>query len=260
MGALAGVLVALVPGVLFSGTAAAAPPSYYYVALGDSYSAGVGTGDYDAGSGACKRSPVAHPALWAASRSTDSFEFAACSGATTADVLSSQIAVLDPWTDLVSISVGGNDAGFSRVVGACVLGTDSDCTAAVNGAKTFIQTELPAKLDATYQAIKDKAPAARGFVPGYPHLFEVNSCDGGLSLGKRTALNEAADLIDQVTAGRAAAAGFTFVDVRDEFAGHGVCGSDPWINALVSPQDDSFHPNATGQKSGYFPALALAMY
>src|SRR5262245_61624710 len=65
-----------------------------YVALGDSYSSGLGTGNYDPASGACKRSPNAYPAMWASSHSTASFTFAACSGATTTDVLNGQLGGL----------------------------------------------------------------------------------------------------------------------------------------------------------------------
>lgn len=54
-----------------------------YVALGDSYSSGVGAGSYDSSSGSCKRSTKAYPALWAAAHSPSSFSFTACSGART---------------------------------------------------------------------------------------------------------------------------------------------------------------------------------
>ena len=52
-----------------------------YVALGDSYSSGVGAGNYYSSSGSCDRSPNAYPALWAAANSVTTFTFAACSGA-----------------------------------------------------------------------------------------------------------------------------------------------------------------------------------
>jgi len=36
-----------------------------------------------------------------------------------------------------------------------------------------------------------------------------------------------------------------------DFAGHGLCGADPWINGLIlngtTPSPYSFHPTATGQ-------------
>ena len=58
-----------------------------YVALGDSYSSGVGAGSYDSSSGDCKRSTKAYPYLWAAAHAPSSFAFTACSGARTGDVL-----------------------------------------------------------------------------------------------------------------------------------------------------------------------------
>lgn len=62
-----------------------------YVALGDSYSSGVGAGGYIASSGNCKRSTKAYPYLWAAAHSPSTFHFTACSGARTGDVLASQL-------------------------------------------------------------------------------------------------------------------------------------------------------------------------
>ena len=49
----------------------------YYVALGDSYSSGTGTGTYYSDSGSCKRSQYAYPALWAAANAPASFRFVA---------------------------------------------------------------------------------------------------------------------------------------------------------------------------------------
>src|SRR5690606_34275109 len=61
-----------------------------YVALGDSYASGLGTREYiDDGSG-CSRSDHAYPSLLADEIGAD-LTFAACSGATTADLVSSQL-------------------------------------------------------------------------------------------------------------------------------------------------------------------------
>lgn len=49
--------------------AASAQADFGYVALGDSYSSGVGSGNYDSASGNCKRTSRAYPALWAAAHS-----------------------------------------------------------------------------------------------------------------------------------------------------------------------------------------------
>src|SRR6187551_2110890 len=92
-----------------------APVASEYVALGDSYAAGVGSG----GSGECGRSASAHPSLWNDAHSPAEFRFAACSGATTQDVLESQVASLSSVTTLVTLTVGGNDIGFTDVMTTC---------------------------------------------------------------------------------------------------------------------------------------------
>ena len=46
-----------------------------YVALGDSYSSGTGTGDYFDGSGDCLRGPKAYPQLWANTHDVADFAF-----------------------------------------------------------------------------------------------------------------------------------------------------------------------------------------
>ena len=50
--------------------------------------------------------------------------------------------------------------------------------------------------------------------------------------------------------------GFAFVDVRDEFAGHGVCSPDPWINGPRVPTFiGPYHPTQQGYRDGYLAAL-----
>src|ERR1700761_1093283 len=77
-----------------------------YAALGDSYAAGVGTGDYISSSGSCDRSLESYAALWEAAHSVSNFDFAACSGAKTTDVLSSQLGGLSASTNLITMNIG----------------------------------------------------------------------------------------------------------------------------------------------------------
>jgi lysophospholipase L1-like esterase len=235
------------------------PAATGYVALGDSYSAGVGAGSYDSDSGSCKRSTKAYPALWAAANSPSSFQSTACSGARTGDVLSGQLAPLDGSTGLVSISIGGNDAGFADTMTTCALNSESACLARVAQAVDYIRTTLPGQLDGVYSAIGQKAPAARVVVLGYPHFYKIGgSCSAGLSEKSRTAINGAADEINSVTAKRAADHGFAFADVNPTFAGHELCSGDPWLHSVTLPVDESYHPTAAGQSGGYLPAFASA--
>ncbi|MFI6581191.1 SGNH/GDSL hydrolase family protein [Embleya sp. NPDC050493] len=234
---------------------APAAPVARYAALGDSYSSGVGAGDYLADGGDCKRSANAYPALWQREHAAAEFAFVACSSATTADVRARQLSAVTADTTLVTISAGGNDIGFADTLETCVLGSDRACSDAVATSTAYVRDRLPADLDATYAQIRRRAPNARLVVLGYPRLFETGSCLLGLSVAKRRALDDAADTLAEVTARRAAAGGAEFADVRARFAGHGVCAADEWLHGLTLPVDESYHPTATGQARGYLPSL-----
>ncbi len=119
--------------------AAAAPASaastVHYVALGDSYSSGVGAGSYISSSGSCDRSPNAYSALWATAHAPASYTSVACSGATTTTVINTQLSALSASTTLVSITIGGNDVGFANIMETCALDGTSACVAAVQSAE-----------------------------------------------------------------------------------------------------------------------------
>jgi len=237
------------------------PPPVRYVALGDSYAAGTGAADDTAAQGGCARSADAYPEQWAAHHAHASFVSEACDGATTAGVLSGQVQALSARTTLVSLTVGGNDAGFSHVMDACVLQFwDSACQSAVSAADAFIARTLPGRLDATLQAIRARAPAAKVVVVGYPDLYDLSQSPGclGLSTAKRAALDQGADALDRAMSAAAARNGAVYADVRDEFAGHEICDSSKWLYAVTFPLGDSYHPTTAGQELGYLPAFTAA--
>jgi lysophospholipase L1-like esterase len=245
---------AVVTAFVLTGPAQAAGPAY--VALGDSYSAGNGAGNYISSSGDCHRSNSAYPALWASAHSPSSFTFAACSGAVTSDVTGSQLGGLNSSTGLVTLTIGGNDAGFSDVITTCVTGSDSTCVNRVNTAENFVRSSLTGRLDTVYNAIHAKAPNAHVVVLGYPDLYTLNVFCIGLSATKHQKIDEAADVLDTTIASAAAAHGFTFGDVRSTFKGHELCSGDDYLHSLViSPSFESYHPTATGHSAGYLPVL-----
>ncbi|MEU6482127.1 SGNH/GDSL hydrolase family protein [Streptomyces sp. NPDC047017] len=253
----------LTAGLVLTGTAAAqASPSAAsggYVALGDSYSSGVGSGSYISSSGDCDRSTKAYPYLWNAAHTPSSFAFTACSGARTDDVLANQLGPLDSATSLVSITIGGNDAGFSDVMTTCVLQSDSTCLSRIDTARAYVSSTLPGKLDNLYSVIRGKAPSARVVVIGYPRFYLLGQTCLGLSDTKRSAINAAADLLDTTIAKAAANHGFGFGDVRTTFSGHEICSGNSWLHS-VNWLDigESYHPTAAGQSGGYLPVLTNA--
>ena len=243
-------------GVLI-GMPSASAATVNYVALGDSYSSGVGAGGE---TGSCSQSQNAYPVLWANSHAHNSFTFAACSGAKTTDVSANQLGGLNSGTTLVSITIGGNDLGFSSIMVDCNLYSDSTCVNEINAAENTARTQLPGWLDTLYSQIRTRAPNAKVVVLSYPRFYDLGAwwCPG-LSSTKRTKINEGADVLDTVTKGEVAKyANFAFADVRSRFAnGHEICdyGSE-WLHSIDwSNIGDSYHPNSSGHSGGYLPAL-----
>ncbi|MGH1550559.1 SGNH/GDSL hydrolase family protein [Leifsonia poae] len=223
------------------------------VFLGDSYASGNAAGAYDTASGDCHRSANAYPVVWKAAYPGVRGQSFACSGATTANVLSAAApeatvaAALGSATQ-VTITVGGNDIGFPQAVTQCLLGSDAECDDYLRTTTTTLVAALPAKLDALYARINALAPNASVEVVGYPRLFDASATSCSLwSVAKRQAMNAMSDRLSDAVAARAAAAGFVYRDVRGDFTGHGICSSAPWIvDAGTGATWEWLHPNAAG--------------
>ncbi|MEH1163947.1 SGNH/GDSL hydrolase family protein [Micromonospora sp. CPCC 205539] len=237
-----------------------AAPSDHYVALGDSYSSGVGAGSYTAESGACQRSTNAYSALYATNVRPASYRSVACSGATTTSVINTQLSALSASTTLVSVSVGGNDVGFANIMTTCVLKGTTECVAAVQGAEDKARASLATLLRGVYNGIRTRAPSARVVVVGYPVFYQLGTTCVGLSATSRAKINEAINLVDDIIRTAAGAAGFTFADVRSQFVGHQLCSSGAkWLHALnIASLSVSYHPTAAGQSGGYYPVFRSA--
>ncbi|MFM6851981.1 MAG: SGNH/GDSL hydrolase family protein, partial [Terrabacter sp.] len=224
-----------------------------YVALGDSYSSGTGTRSYLGDGTSCQRSVYAYPSLIAATKGL-ALNFRACSGAKVADVTRTQLSALGIGTTYVSISVGGNDAGFSDVLTECAQpGWLSNCNGAIDTAQGIITNTLPGRLSTLYASIRSRAPHAKVVVVGYPRIFNGEDCNAftWFSPTEESRLNATADLLNSRTSSAAAARGFTFVNPTSTFVGHAVCDSPEWLNGLSSPVSESYHPNVAGHRDGY---------
>jgi len=247
--------VCLVVAVLAGGSAAASAADRY-VALGDSYSSGTGTRTYFDSN--CQRSVYSYPYLLSQRRANTTLVFAACAGAQTADVLNTQVSSLTSGTRFVTITIGGNDAGFSSVITECAKPSwASDCAGKVNTAQTFIRNTLPGRLHNVYNQIKTRSPTATVIVLSYPRLFNGEDCNAGtwFSPDDETRLNATADLLRDVTKTEALKfTGFVFKDAIPPFIGHAVCG-DEWLNGLSNPVGESYHPNTKGHELGYLPLV-----
>ncbi|MEV5754745.1 SGNH/GDSL hydrolase family protein [Actinoallomurus sp. NPDC052308] len=252
-----------------------------YVALGDSYSSGEGTWDLTAdrgyaGGGAqdCHRSQGSYFATV-----LRGFRFAlggtlwACSGARIDDVLHggrygepAQIDRLRPDTSLVTLTIGGNDIGFSEIVTRCVvrLPWSSACRDQDAGIRARMAA-VPAGLASVFDQIGRRAPNARIVVLGYPRPFPVRpgrSVDN-IGVADQVYLNGVVRALDDVIAdaarradGELAAAGrpgtVEFADGYAAFDGHELGTAQPYLNPLkidfgaLAAEPRSFHPNQLG--------------
>jgi lysophospholipase L1-like esterase len=244
-----------------------------YVALGDSYSAGEGIqADLTPGD-RCHRTSLAYfHAVAGTFRFHGGSAFWACSGATTDDVLSGghgqppQISRVTAGTSLVTLSIGGNDVGFSHVLAGCIirLPWSKDCREQ--------GPEIDAKMQSLRVALRDvlskiiaTAPFARVLVVGYPRIFAERSGAGfgNLGVGDQQWLNvrakelddlirEVAQAADQNIVSAHGAGSVEYVDALYAFAGHEIGAEDPFVNGLdidlaaLSVEARSFHPNAGG--------------
>lgn len=242
--------------VALAGPGAAAGASY--VALGDSYSSGTGTRTYLNDGTSCQRSVYAYPSLIASAKGY-SLTFRACSGAKVADVTSTQLPALSSTTAYVTISVGGNDAGFADVLTECAKpGWMSNCNGRIDTAQAHIKNTLPGALSSLYAAIRTKAPNARVTVVGYPRIFNGEDCNAltWFSPQEESRLNATADLLNSTTSSLAAAKGYAFANPTTRFLGHAVCDSPEWINGLSNPISESYHPKVEGHSGGYLPTVS----
>jgi lysophospholipase L1-like esterase len=246
-----------------------------YVALGDSYTSGIGAPDVrvsplypiipPAFPAPCLQASPGYPDVLDKRDGIRLRANAACSGWTAAMVpiqvrVAAKADYLTAETDLVTITAGGNDVGFVDVLKACLLHTLKDCRRAVAAAETVARTEVLPALTSAYAAIRAKAPKARIVALGYPHLFSPEFKDNRYITDEAARVfNKGTDTLNKAVKDAARKSpGTVYVDVTHEFAKHGIGSPEPWFvfNAM-NPFDGgaSFHPTATGYAKGYAPAV-----
>ena len=262
-----------------------------YVALGDSYSSGEGVFPYfdtlnPLPFGGCHRSTRAYSTLIrlpdspipVADRGDAQFDFFACSGATTENILASgegrfgeppQLASengVNSSRDLVTITIGGNDAYFIRIVALCLA--HQSCNT-IRPFAPYTDLELgdlfplwvavvKSRLLNVFSELRSAAPNAATLVLDYPLVVGGQECDAlkvpsheslKLSESEQAWMRDAVRQVDVAVGEAAAETGLHYVPVADHFAGHEVCGAqDDWINGLVKYNPAaSFHPTSQGQ-------------
>ncbi|WSM36941.1 SGNH/GDSL hydrolase family protein [Streptomyces sp. NBC_01715] len=240
-----------------------------YVALGDSYaSAPLVPDQVDP---TCLRSSHNYPSLvagWTAATLTD----VSCSGATTADMTAAQgtapaqFAALGRDTDLVTVTIGGNDIGFSTVLGTCAQVTATDPAGAPcrthftsTGSDTVTDSiaRTAPKVAQVLRGIHHRAPHARVVVVGYPDLFPddgvgCTSAKVPLAAGDFSYLRDKEKELNAMLARQARRNGARYVDTYAPTVGHDLCrpAANRWIETFAPDSPAApVHPNAAGESA-----------
>jgi hypothetical protein len=276
-----------------------------YLALGDSYISGEGAFHYrsgtDTANNSCHLSLISYPILIGRDLNFNSYNSAACSGAKTNDIDNRSLMYggqIDPsvqrnqYTGIqisniltqfqvgyidqldfvskyqpkaVTISVAGNDIGFSSILKRCLepdtcYGSYEDRVEIVRQINsTFYQ------LVNTYTLVRNNAsPDTRIYVIGYPQLANpAGKCALNVHLNSDE-LQFSKLLIsylDGVIKQAADAAGVAYIDTQSALDGHKLCEAGPGsvaVNGLTAGNDfpsflggpigkESYHPNDFGQ-------------
>jgi lysophospholipase L1-like esterase len=266
---LVAVVIALAGFVTVGAPTAAAGPTgtLQYVALGDSYAAGMGAPPYVSSSFSddCLQSNNGYPALLDPKGRIDLQVNATCPGATTTDVtaiLDSPQNPLSREIRLVTLTVGGNDLGFAALAGACLAGTQDQCRQAIAAAEGNL-TGLRSALPLLYRQVAGQAaPNALIVVTGYPYLVESTAPYDPVLI---KAINEATAALNTtieaavIATRKDTGANIVYVDVTEQFEGHGIGTlDDPFINGPSAGFPEAFHPNAAGYRA-YAKAISAAI-
>ncbi len=236
------------------------PDLVRYVALGDSYAAAPGVPE-TSGEDGCFRSSNNYPHLVAAGRDDVELVDVSCSGATTGDLLDTQLPSVDDDTDLVTLGIGGNDYDlFGGVLFSCLSGVP--CGSTAEAKVDQLMPKIERNIGRVLDEVAEEAPDAQVIVVGYPDLVpDEGTCpqlplapvDYPLVDGATVKLN--ATLERQATE-----RGLTFLDLYAAGQGHDICSADPWVNGSEMAPEGAipYHPFGTEQEAVAELVLAAA--
>ena len=242
---------------------AASAPIVQYVALGDSYAAGTAAGSYP---NDCQQTDESYPEFLILDSRIRLRVNAACSGAKTfnvAEIVNRPLPELNDETRLVTLTVGAADLGLSGVLNVCTdpARTQTECLIKIAEARALLQ-ELGGDLTDLYAAVARAAPRARIVVTGYPHLFEPLPPNDPRAVVV-AAINSATDALNStmeqaVAAANDADVNIHYVDVTEEFAGHGIVIGSTEQDFIYAAGSEAFHPTAAGYQA-YADAISVAL-
>jgi GDSL-like Lipase/Acylhydrolase family len=252
--------------------AASAAQAANYVGLGDSYAAGPLIPNQSLEPLGCLRSDhnyahLAAPTIGLPLRDVS------CSGAKTNNMTEPQSVefgtnppqfnALDAETTKVSITIGGNDIGFSEVAESCITLNpfSHPCLDKYDPGGHNILAERIAntapKVAAVLQGIHTRSPAAKIYVLNYPAIFPETGfgCWPQMPIGFQDVpfLRSTEKELNAMLATQSSLNGATLVNWYNASIGHDACKSSStrWVEPLVPGEFAApIHPNKAGMQGG----------
>lgn len=267
----AGLAAAIVTAAgLAAAPAVQAADSLEYVALGDSYSAGSGVLPLDpTASLLCARSTADYPHVLA-TRTGAHLTDVTCGGAETKDFgeaqypgVAPQLDALGADTDLVTLTIGGNDSGtFVDALLACAsagivtAGQGHPCKSLYGSSFTdTVDTSTYPAVKSALQAVHAKAPNARVAALGYPWILPPTADPGcffkmPIASGDVPYLRDLQTHLNDAVRRAAEETGSGYVDFSSASEGHDGCQASGtrWIEPVLTGTNFvPVHPNALGE-------------
>lgn len=246
----------------------------HYVALGDSYAAGPWIPQQRADPIGCGRSTGNYPARLAWALGIRDYTDVSCSGARTGDMTAAQQAplsgggtnppqfnALTPDTDLVTVTIGGNDFDLNDILNTCfaLSGTDPQgdpCRRQANagGIDRYAQ-RIPAvapKVAGVLKGIRQRSPTATVLLVAYLRILPpAVGCypDFPIARGDVSYLDGLEHQLTAMLAEQAHDHGAVFVNSYAAAPNHDVCQPPEvkWVEG-TTPTNQAYpvHPNARG--------------
>ncbi len=246
----------------------------HYVALGDSYAAGPAIPVQRTDPIGCGRSTRNYPALVAEALGVADYTDVSCSGARTDHMTTAQqgplsgggtnppqLDALRPDTDLVTVTIGGNDFGLSDIYNTCLalsstnpLGDPCRRQATAGGADVYAQ-RIPAvapKVAGVLTGIRQRSPNATVILVGYLRILPPTAgCYPvfPIARGDVPYLDGLQQQLTAMLADQARTHGAAFVDSYAGSSDRDVCQQPEvrWVEGTV-PTSPAYqmHPNGRG--------------
>jgi lysophospholipase L1-like esterase len=280
-------LVVMAVVIALCGTATARADGGVYVALGDSYTSGPLIPNQHGQPIDCGRSDHNYPSLVAAALKVGTFVDVSCGSAETRHMTEPQTGLplggtnppqfngLRPDATLVTVGIGGNDAGLVGVAEKCaelgLTNPNPNGHACRNywapGGNDKVAARIEAtkpKIAAVLQGIHQRSPKARVAIVGYPDPVPTDGTGCWptvpLSPDDIKYIDELLLRINAMIKGQAEANGAEYIDTYADSVGHDVCKLPPnrWFEGLI-PTEPAYplHPNAKGEASMARSAIAV---